>query len=133
MTTPPLSRILLVEDDPDIQAVARLALEAVGGFTVEICSSGSEAINNAPLLSPDLIILDAMMPNMDGIATFKELKKLPQIANTPVIFMTAKVQMHEVLEYKKQGAVDVIPKPFNPMTLAQVVREIWERFNKGQR
>ena len=121
-----LTRVLYVEDEPDIQTVARLALEALGGFTVEICSSGDEALQKAPAFQPQLILLDVMMPGMDGPTTLGKLRELPQFAATPVVFMTAKVQPGEVAGYKELGAVDVIPKPFDPMTLAGKVQEIWE-------
>ncbi|GAO36208.1 chemotaxis protein CheY [Sulfuricella sp. T08] len=120
-----LTRILYVEDEPDIQMVARLALETLGGFTVEVCSSGNEAIARAPEFQPQFILLDVMMPGMDGPTTLKLLRGLPQTASTPVVFMTAKVQPSEVAYYKELGAVDVIPKPFDPMTLAGRVEEIW--------
>jgi two-component system OmpR family response regulator len=122
-----LTRVLYVEDEPDIQTVARLALETLGGFTVEICSSGSEALSRAPGFQPQLILLDVMMPVMDGPATLRMLRGKPQFASTPVIFMTAKVQPSEVVGYKEIGAVDVIPKPFDPMTLSSQVQAIWER------
>lgn len=125
--TEQLTRILYVEDEPDIQMVARLALEALGGFTVEICSSGNEVLQRAPDFKPQLILLDVMMPGMDGPATLKLLRGIPQFANTPVVFMTAKVQPGEVAGYKELGAVDVIPKPFDPMMLASQVQAIWER------
>lgn len=122
-----LTRILYVEDEPDIQTVARLALETLGGFTVEICGSGSEALDRAPAFDPQLILLDVMMPVMDGPATLARLRELPQFNFTPVVFMTAKVQPGEVAGYREIGAVDVIPKPFDPMTLSNQVRAIWER------
>jgi len=122
-----LTRILYVEDEPDIQTVARLALETLGGFTVEICSSGSEALDRAPGFQPQFILLDVMMPGMDGPTTLGKLRELPQFASTPVIFMTAKVQPSEVAGYRAIGAVDVIPKPFDPMTLSVQVQAIWER------
>lgn len=122
-----LTRILYVEDEPDIQMVARLALETLGGFTVEVCSSGDEAIARAPAFQPQFILLDVMMPGMDGPTTLKRLRGLPQTASTPIAFMTAKVQPNEVAQYKALGAVEVIPKPFDPMTLAGRVEEIWAR------
>lgn len=122
-----LMRILYVEDEPDIQTVARLALETLGGFTVEICGSGSEALERIAAFRPQLILLDVMMPAMDGPTTLGKLRELPQFAFTPVVFMTAKVQPGEVAEYKAIGAVDVIPKPFDPMTLSNQVHAIWER------
>ena len=125
MTT--LKRILYVEDEPDIRAVATIALEAVGGFDLKVCSSGEEALANAISFNPDLLLLDVMMPGMDGPATLKALKALPELVNTPVIFMTAKVQPSEVAEYKALGALDVIAKPFDPMTLAEHIKNIWQQ------
>lgn len=121
-----LQRILYVEDEPDIQAVAKLALEMVGGFTVKVCSSGEEALREAVAFAPDMILLDVMMPGIDGPTTLKALRELPSLAGLPVAFMTAKVQPAEVAHYKTLGARDVIAKPFDPMTLASQVRAIWE-------
>jgi two-component system OmpR family response regulator len=122
----PLTRILYAEDEPDIQTVARLALEMVGGFVVEICNNGREALEKAPGFAPQLILLDMMMPEMDGVTTLSHIKATPALAGVPVVFMTAKVQPSEVAHFKALGAVDVIPKPFDPMTLADTVRSIWE-------
>jgi CheY-like chemotaxis protein len=122
-----LQRILYVEDEPDIQAVARLALEAVGGFSVCICGSGKAALDAAPSFNPDLILLDVMMPGMDGPTTLSALRELPDLKEIPVVFMTAKVQATEVAHYRSQGAIDVIAKPFDPMTLSTTVRDIWNR------
>lgn len=119
-----LQRILYVEDEPDIQTIAQIALESIGGFTVETCSSGLEAIDKATDFAPDLILLDVMMPNMDGPATFQELRKLPNTAKTPAIFMTARVQPDEVDRYIESGAVGVIAKPFDPVTLSDQIRAI---------
>ena len=117
--------MLLVEDDPDIQAVAKLALEAIGGYEVRLCGSGSQAVEVAAGFAPDLILLDVMMPDMDGPATLRVLRSIPQVAQTPVIFMTAKVQPYEIANVKEMGAIDVISKPFDPMTLSATVARIW--------
>lgn len=122
-----LSRILYVEDEADIRTVARLALETVGGFTLEVCASGSEAIRRAADFQPQLMLLDVMMPVMDGPATLGTLRDLPGLVDTPVIFMTAKVQPDEVARYLALGAVAVIAKPFDPMTLASQIEAIWAR------
>ena len=127
MSDKPLQRILFVEDDPDIQTVARMALEAVGGFRVLACSSGQEALGQLAGFSPDLVLLDVMMPGMDGPATLAALRRLPEAAAIPVVFMTAKVQAQEVAFYRELGAVDVIAKPFDPMALPDRVRSIWSR------
>jgi CheY-like chemotaxis protein len=121
----PLERILLVEDDADIQSVALLALEVVGGFTVLACSSGREALAGAAPFAPDLILLDVMMPELDGPATLAGLRADPKTARVPVIFMTAKVQPHELARYRDLGALNVISKPFDPMTLSDSIREMW--------
>jgi two-component system OmpR family response regulator len=125
VTSQPLRRILFVEDDPDIQVVATMALESLGGFSVLACSSGAEALTRFTEFDPDLILLDVMMPGMDGPATLAELQRLPAAAGVPVVFMTARVQAHEVLRYREMGAVDVIAKPFDPMALAETVQTIW--------
>lgn len=122
-----LQRILCVEDEPDIQAVARMALELVGGFVVRVCSGGDEALREAPGFSPDLILLDVMMPGMDGPSTLQALRAQDATAQVPVVFMTAKVQPQEVTHYRSLGALDVIAKPFDPMALAGQVQAIWER------
>jgi two-component system, OmpR family, response regulator len=122
----PLNRILYVEDEPDIRFVAEMALQAVGGFSVISCASGEEALRAAPAARADLLLLDVMMPGMDGPGTLKALRALAATAHTPVIFMTAKVQAAEVATYKALGALEVIAKPFDPMTLAARIQQIWD-------
>ncbi|QOY55249.1 response regulator [Candidatus Sulfurimonas marisnigri] len=122
-----VNKILYVEDEPDIRAIAEIALRDIGGFTLDSCSSGAQAIEKAVGFEPDLILLDVMMPSMDGPKTLEELRKLDITATTPVIFMTAKVQPQEIEYYKSLGAVDVISKPFDPITLAQEIRDIMAR------
>ena len=126
MSSDTLQRILYVEDEPDIQAVARIALETVGGFTVQICSSGEDALQAAVEFAPDLLLLDVMMPGMDGPTTLKALRNLPQLENTPAVFMTAKVQPQEVEQFKSYGALDVIAKPFDPMALSGQIAAVWQ-------
>jgi len=118
-------RVLYVEDDPDIRAVAQIALEIVGGLELCMCSSGTEALQAAENFRPDLLLLDVMMPGMDGPTTLAHLRQLAQTASTPVIFMTAKVQASEIDFYRSLGALGVIAKPFDPMSLAAQVRQLW--------
>ena len=127
MKREPLERILYAEDDADILAVGRMALEGVGGFTLRACASGDEAVAAAAEFEPQLILLDVMMPDMDGPTTLQALRALPGTSHTPVVFMTAKVQPHEVAAYRQMGASDVIAKPFDPMELASELRAIYER------
>lgn len=121
-----LQRILYVEDEADIREVAMVALEGVGGYTVKPCSSGDEALREAETFSPELILLDVMMPEMDGPSTLKALRELPSLSDVPVVFMTAKVQPAEIEYFKSLGACEVIPKPFDPMTLAEQVKAIYQ-------
>ncbi len=131
--TKELKKILYVEDEPDIQAVAKIALEAVGGFELKVCNGGEEAIASAEEFAPDLLLLDVMMPGMDGPTTLSELRRLPGLKDKPAIFMTAKVQPQEIEQFKSYGALEVIAKPFDPMTLAQSVRDVWDsHVNAGE-
>lgn len=128
MSRLPLTRILYVEDDADIRTVAQIALEVVGGFALRSCSSGREAVDAvAAGYAPELMLLDVMMPDMDGPSTLASLRRLQATAHTPAVFMTAKVQSTEIAFYKSLGAIGVVAKPFDPMQLAQQVRELWER------
>ena len=96
MTSRDLRRVLLVEDDPDIQAVADVALSWIGGLEVEVCGSARDALDKARVFRPDLILLDVMMPGMDGPQALAALREIPETRATPVVFMTARVQPHEM-------------------------------------
>ncbi len=124
-SAPSLQRLLYIEDEPSIQAIIKLTLEEIGQFTVLGCSSGSEAIAAAVDFMPDLILLDVMMPGMDGPTTLKALRQLPKLASTPVIFMTAKTNSREIADLKAQGAIAVIAKPFDPLTLCDEIKNAW--------
>ena len=126
---PPLARILYVDDEPDIREVARIALEVVGGFEVEVCDSGEIALKRAPEYLPDLILLDVMMPGMDGPATLKALREMPVLDKVPIVFFTAKAQRTEIAELLSQGAVDVLGKPLDPMTIGKSLNAIWARYH----
>ena len=121
-------KLLYVEDEADIREVANFALEDEG-FDIIFCESGEQALEKAGDFKPEVILLDVMMPGMDGPTTLKELRKIPALTDTPVIFLTAKVQPDEVQGYIDLGAVDVIPKPFDPVTLADQVHAILNRNN----
>lgn len=120
-----LERILYVEDEPDIRTIAEMALTRIGGYSVQLCESGPDAIARAPAFAPQLILLDVMMPGMDGVETLAHLRMLPEMRETPVVFMTAKAQRHEADHYRALGAVGVVPKPFDPVTLSQAIADIW--------
>ncbi len=122
-----LHSILYVEDEPDIRAIAELALQEIGGYSLISCASGAEALAAAREQTPDLLLLDVMMPGMDGPETLQKLREIPEVAEVPAVFMTAKVQPSETAEYLALGAVDVIAKPFDPLTLASQIQQIWSR------
>jgi len=102
---------------------ARVALADIGGLTVEICSSGEEALEKVAEFSPDLILLDINMPDMDGPAVFKSLRGRRESSSIPVIFLTAQIEERD--SCIAMGALDVIAKPFDPMTLSETVQSIW--------
>ncbi len=120
-----LERILYAEDEPDIQSVTKLALEMIGGYQVQVCINGIDALDQVSGFDPSLILLDVMMPGLDGPGTLRKLRADPNTSRIPVIFLTAKVQTAEVKAYQEMGALDVIAKPFDPMTLAAQVQKIW--------
>ena len=125
-----LQTIVYVEDDPDIREIAALALEDVGGLTVKTCSSGEEALKAIPEMAPQILLLDVMMPGMDGPELLSELRERGSIdSSTMVLFMTAKVHPEELERYESMGVKHVISKPFDPMTLAEKVRSLWNEFN----
>lgn len=125
-----LKNIMHIEDDPSIQQVAKIALEAVGGFTVHSCSSGKQALADFANVQPQLILLDVMMPGMDGPTTLQQLKQQFDLSAIPIVFMTAKVQSSEIASYKALGAVEVVVKPFDPMTLSSQLEQIWHDFHQ---
>jgi CheY-like chemotaxis protein len=115
-------RILHVDDEPDIREVIEISLGLDPDFELRSCESGSEALAVAAYWKPNVILLDVMMPVMDGPATLSKLRENPGTAAIPVIFMTARAQSREVDRFRALGAIGVIAKPFDPMTLAASVR-----------
>ena len=115
-------RILYVDDESDIREVVELSLSLDPDLVLQGCGSGEEALAVAAEWQPDIILLDVMMPVMDGPATLVQLRNNATTANIPVIFMTARAQAREVDHFRSLGAIGVIPKPFDPMTLAAAVR-----------
>jgi CheY-like chemotaxis protein len=114
-------QILVIDDEDDIREVAKLSLELVGGWEVLEAHSGAEGLATAQAEAPDAILLDVMMPEMDGAATFQKLQENPTTQKIPVIFMTAKVQAADRQRFRNLGVTSVIAKPFDPVQLpAQV-------------
>ena len=121
-----LKSIICIDDEQDILEITKLSLETVGGYNVTACNDGHAGIEKALEISPDLFLIDVMMPGIDGPATLEKIKQNDAIKNTPVIFMTARVQPAEVEEYINLGAAGVVSKPFDPMQLAGEVLKIWK-------
>lgn len=119
-----LEHILLIDDEPDIREVTQIVLESVGGLRVTCASRGQEGLELAWRSQPDLILLDVMMPGMSGLEVIEQLRQDPRSAETPVVFMTAKVQQREIDSYLAAGAKGVIVKPFDPLQLVDEVRRL---------
>ena len=123
----PLQRICYVEDDEDIQRIVRMSLERIGNMSVEIVTDPLRAIEVMKACSPDLVMLDWMMPGMDGPALFRQMKQLPETASLPVVFITAKATQRDMEELIALGAAATISKPFSPKDLPDQLRAIWAK------
>jgi CheY-like chemotaxis protein len=121
-----LREILYVDDEPDIREIVQMALGLVPTLSVNTADSGTRALQSMQSSKPDLVLLDVMMPNMDGPTTLQQMRSQPELQAIPVIFMTAKAMPQEVARFRALGAAAVIAKPFDPMLLAEHVLSIWE-------
>ncbi len=117
-------RILIIDDEDDIREVAALSLETVADWEVEVASSGAEGLAQAIASQPEAILLDVMMPGMDGPTTFRELRKNPATAHIPVLLLTAKVQNSDQRRFSDLGVEAVLFKPFDPLTLAEQISQV---------
>lgn len=125
MPSEPLNRICYVEDDEDIQRIVRMSLERIGKMTVEVVGDPLKAIDALIAFKPQLVMLDWMMPGMDGPTLFRKMKEIPETASLPVVFITAKAAIKELAELKDLGAAGTISKPFTPKDLPEQLRAIW--------
>src|SRR5688572_11492408 len=121
----PLNRICYVEDDEDIQRIVRMSLERVGKMTVAVVSDRTQAFATIAEFRPDLVMLDWMMPVMDGPTLFRQMKQRPETSSLPVVFITAKASQRDLDELKALGAAGAISKPFSPKDLPEQLRAIW--------
>jgi len=122
---------MYVDDEPDIREVVAISLGLSGHLEVHTCESGEAALRSMATLRPDLVLLDVMMPGLDGPATLAQMRADPASRSIPVVFMTAKALPAEVQRFRELGAVAVIPKPFDPMRLAEQLQAIWEGLSDG--
>jgi two-component system OmpR family response regulator len=123
----PLNRVCYVEDDEDIQRIVRLSLERLGKMTVEVVGDPTMAVEAMTAFKPDLVMLDWMMPRMDGPAVFRQMKLRPETSALPVVFITAKASQRDLDELMTMGAVATSSKPFSPKDLPEQLREIWKK------
>ena len=123
----PLNRICYVEDDEDIQRIVRMSLERVGKMTVEVVGDPTVAIDAINAFKPDLVMLDWMMPKLDGVALFRQMQARPETQALPVVFITARASQRDLDELMKIGAAGTISKPFSPKDLPEQLREIWKK------
>ena len=121
-----LKRILHIEDVPSIQIVTRIALERIGGFEVLSCASAQAALAEVRAFAPDLILLDVMLPQMDGIELLRQLAGLVDLRQTPVVLLTGHLERERLAELQQMGVREVLQKPFDPLQLTAQLRAIWE-------
>jgi CheY-like chemotaxis protein len=125
MPSQPLTRVCYVEDDPDIQRIVRMSLERIGRMTVEVVTDSPKAVEAIRAFKPDLVMLDWMMPIMDGPAVFRKIREQEDLKTLPVVFITAKASQRELDELRAMGAAGTISKPFSPKDLPDQLRAIW--------
>jgi len=127
MPSHPLQRVCYVEDDEDIQKIVRMSLERIGKLTVEVVGDPMMAIEAMKAFRPELVMLDWMMPGMDGPTLYRQMREVPEVRDVPVVFITAKASEKELNELRSLGAAGTISKPFSPTDLPGQLREIWAR------
>lgn len=121
-----LNRICYVEDDPDIQRIVRMSLERIGKMTVEVVGDSTRAVEAIIAFKPDLVMLDWMMPILDGPAVLRKMREHVELKDLPVVFITAKASQRELDELRALGAAGTISKPFSPKDLPEQLRAIWK-------
>jgi CheY-like chemotaxis protein len=126
MNATPLKTVLYIDDEPDIRTIVQMALSLTNELTVHTGDSGAQALELARALKPDVLLLDVMMPGLDGPGTLHQMRADPATADIPIIFVTAKAMPREIAKFREMGAVGVIPKPFDPMQLINQLRTLWE-------
>lgn len=122
-----LKKILYAEDERDVQTIVEISIWSTSSYAIKICDNGKLLLDCVEDYNPDLILLDVMMPEMDGITTLKNLQLNEKTKDIPVIFITAKAQAHEVSSFNESGVIGVITKPFDPMLLSSNIKEIWDK------
>lgn len=124
-----LKRIICVDDDPEILDIIKMCLETLTTYEVVCCMNGKQLLETWQQNMPDFILLDVMMPEMDGTTVLKRLRENILLKKVPIVLMTARIQPTEVEEYIRMGATDIIPKPFDAMQLPKQINDIWKKLN----
>lgn len=122
-----LKKILYAEDEYDIQTIVQISIWSMSDYEIKICDNGKILLDCVEEYKPDLIMLDAMMPEMNGLTTLKNLQMNENTKNIPVIFITAKTQTSEMDLYNKAGVIGVLAKPFDPISLCSNIKKIWDQ------
>lgn len=125
-----IKKILYAEDEHDVQTIVEISIWSTSDYEIKICDNGKILLDCVEEYNPDLILLDAMMPEMDGVTTLKNLRLNEKTKDIPVIFITAKAQTHEIKSFNESGVIGVITKPFDPMLLCSTIKEIWDEYIK---
>lgn len=126
-----LKKILYAEDETDVQTIVEVSIWSTSSYQIKICDNGKLLLDCVEEYEPDLILLDVMMPEMDGVTTLQNLQANEKTKDIPVIFITAKAQNHEIKLFNESGVIGVITKPFDPMTLGATITELWENYFQG--
>ncbi len=127
-----LKTILCIDDEDDIRRIIRFSLENVGNYIVETCDGGMRALAQIEEVNPDMILLDVLMPEMDGFETYRKFRKIPKLHNVPILFLTAKTRPNEIEQYYNLGVSGVIAKPLNPMTLPRLIESEWRAHHEKE-
>jgi CheY-like chemotaxis protein len=122
----PLKQVLVVDDDPDLLAVVSLALTALGGYTVQTCDAPLQAVETAQDFGPDLILLDVMMPVLDGFGVLKAMREVAATRGIPVVFMSALAERQRIPQHETLECLGVIAKPFDPVALPDTLEDMWQ-------
>lgn len=122
-----LKKILYAEDERDVQTIVEISIWSMSNYTIKICDNGKILLDCVEDYNPDLILLDVMMPEMEGVTTLKNLQSNEKTKDIPVVFITAKAQTQEVESFNASGVIGVITKPFDPMSLCSTIKELWDK------
>lgn len=124
-----LKTLLYIDDDANLRALVEMSLTTIGNYSVKACASGAEALSLLQHYAPDMILLDMMMPDMDGFETLSRIRACKTGENIPVIFITGESDSELLVDtFKQTGVIAVISKPFNPMHLVTQIRNIWNQY-----